>query len=145
MASPAAPVPVLSSEDWWIYRMPDRKSYCRALWTHTCWICSCDSQRSEAKAHQMVSKDRALLSPTGCTPHVRGCPRSSCALLLCWKLLMLHGSSDSHTNPRAQELVSISLQSLVKTTRGKSSQTLFLQLILISYACSSGCLMPSGL
>lgn len=60
--------PSISSEDWCTYRMLDGKSYCRAPWTHTCWICSCDSQKSEAKAHQIVCKDRALSSPTGCTP-----------------------------------------------------------------------------
>ena len=65
--------PSISSEDWWICRMLDGKSNCRASWTHTCWICSCDSQRSEAKDHQIVCKDRALSSPTGCTPHIRGC------------------------------------------------------------------------
>ena len=138
----------ISSEDWWIYRMLDGKSNCRASWTHTCWICSCDSQRSEGKDHQIVCKDRALSSPQVAHPTsgaARGCPRSSCVLLLCWRLLKLRGSIDSHTNPRARELVSIPLQSLVKTTTGKSSQMPFLQLILISYTYSSGCLMPSGL
>lgn len=67
------------------------------------------------------TKDMALSSPTGCTPHVRGCSMASCILLLCWKLLILCERDDSHTNSRAWELLTIPWQSLVKTRRGESS------------------------
>lgn len=71
----------------------------------------------------------------------RGCPRSSFARHAGNRWRYVEAAIPTQT----PELVSIPLQSLLQTTRGKSSWAPFLQLILLSDACSSGPLTLAGL